>query len=139
MIAAHVNYRNNEAGLVADTFFPIENAERRLTRAVHIRLPEKGFLPEQVEELANIMGDATGNCNLFLHYGDKGAKEVTIHATSACMVNPSPQLKNSVENLFGEGSYWCTAGFGHSSHNNDTDERIKIEPKPWERKKAQMS
>ena len=139
MITAHVNYRNNEAGLVADAFFQIENAPRRLTRAVHIRIPEENFLPEHVDKLAHIMGEVKGTCNLFIHYGDPGQSETTIHATSACLVTPSLQLKTKVEDLLGEGSYWCSAGYGLPTHNNDADERIKIEPKPWERKKAQAN
>jgi len=137
MILAHVNYRNNEAGLVADAFFPIESAERRLTRAVHVRVPKNEFTDQRIDELAQVMGDTSGKCNLFLHYGDEGdSSEVTVHATSSCLVNPTPQLKAKVENLLGDGSYWCSAGFGLPSHNNDSEERIKIEPKPWERKKA---
>jgi len=41
MIQAHVNYRNDDPGLVADAFYTMDEVEERLTKAVHIRIDEK--------------------------------------------------------------------------------------------------
>jgi DNA polymerase-3 subunit alpha len=133
MIKAHVNYRNNEPGLVADDIFGIDDAESKLTKAVHVRLGESAFDRDIVEKLAVTLGDSPGVCNVFLHYLDGRKKEVTVHATGACMVGPSAGLREKVEAIAGPGSYWCSAGFGLPSHNMDSDERVKVEVKPWER------
>ena len=133
MVRAHVNYRNDEPGLVADAFYTMDDAEQRLTKAVHVRLNEKDFDGARIEELAQLLGANPGPCNVFLHYRDQRKKEVTVHATGACMVGPSSRLREQVEAITGEGSYWCSAGFGLPSHNLDTDERVKVEVKPWER------
>jgi len=86
-----------------------------------------------VDDLAKLLGSEHGPCNVFLHYRDRNAKEVTVHATSACMVRPSRGLREKVEALVGAGGYWCSAGFGLPSHNLDTGDQIMVEPKPWER------
>ncbi|MFP6584093.1 MAG: DNA polymerase III subunit alpha [Candidatus Hydrogenedentota bacterium] len=136
MIHSHVNYRNKEAGLVADALYPIEGIEQRLTKAVHIRLPQKEAANGVVRKLAELLGENSGSCNVFLHYEDAKNTEFIVHATSSCMVGPSPQLRKQVELLVGEGSYWCSAGIGLPSHNSDTEEHIRPEPRRYPRKNA---
>lgn len=134
MINSHINYRNGEAGLVADALYPMDQVEQRLTKAVHIRLSQEEAANGMARALAEMLGENAGSSNVFLHYEDPAHNEYIVHATSSCMVIPSPRLRKSVESLVGEGNYWCSAGIGLPSHNSDTEERIKIERKPWEKK-----
>ena len=129
MVRAHVNYRNGDAGLVADEIMPIDDAPKRMTRAVHIRVSENGEPEEdRISALALMLDGSRGSCNVFLHYTTEDRQDVIVHATSACLVQPSPRLMQEVEGLLGENSIWYSAGFGLPSHINE--QRAPSKPKP---------
>ncbi len=132
MITAKVNYRNNEAGFIAVNILPIEEAERQLTKAVHIRVPVSALKDGEVNKLAEILGESRGACDVFLHVLTPEYTEVIIHATSACRVSPTRALRINVEELLGEGSFWCSAGMGMPSH---TPPKISAPEQPrWKRR-----
>jgi DNA polymerase III subunit alpha len=129
MVRAHVNYRNGDAGLVADEIMAIEDAPKRMTRAVHIRLAENEKPKEDcISALALMLDGSRGTCNVFLHYTTEDRQDVVVHATSACLVQPSPRLVQEVEGLLGENSIWFSAGFGLPSHVNE--QRAPARPRP---------
>lgn len=137
MLQARVNYRNREAGLVAVQVFPIEEAERHLTRAVHIRLRTDEMTRKEAEQLAELLGNKPGPCDVYLHCAAPGKGEVVVHAVSACRVTPSNELRDAVEALAGEGSYWCSAGLGLPGHNSP---KVVAQEQPaWKRKRAAQS
>lgn len=119
MISARVNYRNNEAGLVASDVIPIEEAEKHLTKAVHIRLSTVGLDETLLQRLAGILDARPGRCDVYLHCYTPEHKEVTIHATSACRVAASEALRKDIEDLLGEETVWFSAGNALPKHDGE--------------------
>jgi len=117
MVPARVSFRNNTPGLVAADVLAIEDTEKHLTRAVHIRLHTPGLDQALLERLAHILGERPGKCDVFLHCLTPEHAEITIHATSACRVAPSPALRKEVEDLLGEDTLWF-AGSNGLAHND---------------------
>jgi DNA polymerase-3 subunit alpha len=105
MITAKVNYRNGEAGLIAQDILPIDSVEKNLTKAIHIRLDLTAAAQPPVDELANILGAQPGECDVYLHCRTS-EKNVTVHASEACLVAPSDELRQQVEALLGNDSLW---------------------------------
>ncbi|MCP4642817.1 MAG: DNA polymerase III subunit alpha [bacterium] len=118
VIAAKVKIRNDEAGLLADDIVPIEEAEAKFTKIVHVQLradlSERGVL----DTMAEVLGARPGPCDVYLHCTTPGADEVTVHASSACTVAATPELRSEIERLLGEGSVWYSAGNGLPQHSN---------------------
>ncbi|HEO72608.1 MAG TPA: DNA polymerase III subunit alpha, partial [Candidatus Hydrogenedentes bacterium] len=112
MIPARVNFRNDEAGLLADDIIPIEEAESRLTRAVHIRFNTIGLDDTLLEHLMDVLSAKPGPCDVYLHCITPNQDEVTVHATSACRVAPSPGLRANIEDILGEDTVWYSGGNG---------------------------
>ncbi len=106
MIPARVSFRNNTPGLVASDVMAIEDAEKTLTRAVHVRLQTMGLDETLVEELAQILGRAPGRCDVFLHCMTPENSDVVIQATSVCKVAPTDSLREKVEQLLGMDTIW---------------------------------
>lgn len=117
MIPSKVNFRNSEPSLLANELIPIEDAEKHLTRAVHVRLNTVGLCEELLEKLAVLLESKPGRCDVYLHCITPENDEVTVHATSACRVTPSAELRESVEQLLGEDTYWLTGGNGLPRHD----------------------
>ena len=115
MIPARVSFRNDEPGLLADQIVAIEDTEKRLTRAVHIRVNTVGIDDALLTELIDILDTKPGRCEVYLHCVTAARDEVTIHATSACRVAPSQELQTDVERLLGADSLWYTGGNGNAA------------------------
>jgi DNA polymerase-3 subunit alpha len=116
MVRAKINYRNDEPGLIGEEIMPIEDAEKRLTRAVHIRVKGNSNGEGALEQLAELLGAKPGDCDVFLHCASEMNAEVVIHATGVCRVQPSQKLVENVEALLGPSSLWYSAGFGMPTH-----------------------
>jgi DNA polymerase-3 subunit alpha len=116
ILPAHINLRNGEPGLIADDVIPIEEAQARLTKAVHIRMNTIGLDEARVDELAQVLGKHSGPCDVYLHCAMPDAREVTVHATAACMVSPTGELVRQIEQLFGEDALWFSGENGLPKH-----------------------
>ncbi len=127
VMPAHVNYRKEVPGLIIDDVIPADQATARLTQAVHIRMNTLGLQPTLVEELARVLGRYPGNCDVYLHCKLPDEREVTVHASAACLVEPSHRLVQEIEDLFGECALWYSVANGLPQHRAPT-------PKP-ERKR----
>ncbi len=116
LIPSRVSYRNDAPGLLANDVLAIEEAETRLTRAVHVRVVPNGHDAERLEQLAEALGGHAGDCDVYLHCDTPGGLSVTIHAVDACRVQPSAPLKEAIENVVGLGNCWYSGGNGLPAH-----------------------
>lgn len=116
---ARVTIRDEKPSLIAENLVTIEEAESLLAQSFHVRLAEDQQVPEIVHELAVLLGQHPGKCDVFLHCLHP-VGEVIIHATSACLVNPTGQLHAQVAALLGEGASFCSAGIGLPSHTSSS-------------------
>jgi DNA polymerase-3 subunit alpha len=135
MIQARVNYRNSEAGLLVSDVFPVEDAEKLLTRALHVRVPYEKLGNGAARELAETIGQDAfrGDCDVYLHCATPAAGELTIHATQACRVTPNRNLQRAIEALLGAGTVYCSGGMNLPTHR--PPEELKPQEPPWRRHK----
>jgi DNA polymerase III subunit alpha len=116
LVATHVNYRNDEAGLIADDLIPVEDAERKLTRALHVALDVEQMSNGAVDKLAQLLGNHPGTCDVYLHCDWSDGRKAVVHATSSCKVRATPTLRDQAAKIVGESRVWFSAGRGLPSH-----------------------
>lgn len=116
MMRARVSHRGQAPGLVALQIFPIEDAEKEFTTAVHIRMQTAGLDDVLVERIAEVLGARPGKCDVYLHCITADRDEVTVHATGSCRVAASRALRQEIEGILGEDCLWFSAGMGLPSH-----------------------
>ncbi len=126
-----VNIRDEKHTLIAENILAIDESEGVLARALHVRLKPEHQAPDLVHKLACLLGNAKGDCDVFLHclLPDKGG-EAVVHATSACRVAPSERLALAIEALLGADVLFLSAGMGLPSHrppreNHETPRRFR--------------
>lgn len=117
ILPSHVNYRKGEPGLIADGIVPIDQAETKLAKAVHIRVSTLGLDDGLLSKLALLLDDNPGRCDVYLHCAMPDQREVTVHATRSCKVAPSTELATQIEELLGESCLWFSAASGLPQHN----------------------
>ena len=134
LASARMSRRNGEPGFLANAFWRLEDAVSHLTRAIHVRLDLEKVTPDQVEQLAGILGAESGPCDVFLHCHTSEAEEVVLHATSACCVGAGDALRQAVDALLGPDALWYSAGMGYPSHQAP---RVTQQEQPrWKKRKA---
>ena len=111
VIPARVSFRNNTPGLVASEVYAIEEVEKTLTKAVHVRLQTTGLDEILIEKLAHLFGETPGKCDVFVHCMTPENKDVTVQATHVCKVAATESLREKVEDLLGKDTIWFA---GHS-------------------------
>ena len=107
---ARVNYREDKLSFVANDLVPVDDAERYLSRALHVRVHPPRQQPEVMKKLALLLGSLPGPCDVYLHCGLSDGGEVVVHAPNACRVAPSKQLRYVVEELLGQDTVFFSAG-----------------------------
>lgn len=133
LLGAHVNVRNGENTLIADDLLSIGEAEGKLSKAVHIRVDAASLEEPATEQLAKLLGNAPGACDVYLHCRT-GHEEITVHATDACRVAPSIELRQAIETLLGPGAVYFSSGMGLPSHFKKKE---APPPPKWKKRVAQ--
>lgn len=118
MIIGRVNYRNDEPGIIVEDVMPVHEAEDRLTRALHVRVNADVLSNGAAVQLAEVLGENPGHCDVYVHCLTEDRDEVTVHATSTCRVAASPELKAEVAALIGDDAVWWSGANGLPVHNN---------------------
>jgi hypothetical protein len=104
---------------VANDLIPVAEAEGRLTKAVHVRINASALDEDLLERLAHLFGDRPGKCDVYLHCVTPGQADVVIHATGACRVAATADLRIEVERILGEDALWFTGGNGLPRHSDE--------------------
>lgn len=137
LLPCRVNYRKEEPSLIATDVIAVGEAEDRLVRAVHVRLDRlaqgEDGLNGALDEVAMVLGGASGPCDVYLHLAAGAHGEVVIHANEACRVAPGRKLREKLELILGEGNVWFSGGMGLPSHQ-PARSAPRDEP-PWKRRR----
>jgi DNA polymerase-3 subunit alpha len=86
----------------ASSVVPLDEAKKERISKVHFRLRTPGLSREQLLRLREILEENRGGCEALLHLIVPPQSEVIVALSSALTVEPSEQMRQSVEGLFGE-------------------------------------
>ena len=106
VIPARVSFRNNTPGLVASDVIAIDDVEKTLTKAVHVRLQTIGLDDILIDQLAHLFGETPGKCDVYIHCMTPEHTDVTVQATHVCRVAATESLREQVEALLGRDTLW---------------------------------
>ncbi len=113
---ARVNMREGRQSFIANEIHPLDDAERELTRAVHVRLQAYQQQTRLLEQLGALLSGASGPCDVYLHCETPDTGEVVLHAPASCRVSPTRQLRHAIEDLLGQDSVFFSGGMRMPSH-----------------------
>ncbi|OGP85570.1 MAG: DNA polymerase III subunit alpha [Deltaproteobacteria bacterium RBG_16_54_11] len=86
----------------ASSVVPLDEAKKERISKVHFRLRTPGLSKEQMLRLREILEENKGGCEALLHLIVPPQSEVIMALSPALTVEPSEQMRQSVEGLFGE-------------------------------------
>jgi DNA polymerase III subunit alpha len=123
-VIGEVNTGDDKPKLFPQEIMALEDAPRRFTKQVHLRLHTAHLKPESLESVRGLIAAHSGKCPLFLCFVRPAGELVFLEANERFFVTPSRQLQQAANDLFGEETYYAKV-------DTALPER---QPKRWERK-----
>jgi DNA polymerase-3 subunit alpha len=124
LVIGEVNTGDDRPKIFPQEIMPLEDAPRRFTRQVHLRLHTAHLKPEQLESVRQLVAAHPGKCPLLLCFMRPGGEVVFVDTNERFSVMPSQKLQQEADVRFGEETYYAKA-------DTSLPERS---PRRWERK-----
>ncbi len=106
MVIGEVSISEDQPKIFPQDIFPLEEAPRKFTKQVHLRLHTAHLKPESIEKIRDLVAAHPGRCALFLCFVQPGGEVVFVEVHERYSVNPSLELERAANELFGEGTYY---------------------------------
>ncbi|MGO9585797.1 MAG: DNA polymerase III subunit alpha [Limisphaerales bacterium] len=124
LVIGEVNTGDDRPKIFPQEIMPLEDAPRRFTRQVHLRLHTAHLKSEQLESVRELVAAHPGKCPLLLCFMRPGGEVIFVDTNERFSVTPSQKLQQEADARFGEETYYAKA-------DTSLPERP---PRRWERK-----
>jgi DNA polymerase-3 subunit alpha len=124
LVVGEVNTGDERTKIFPQEILPLEDAPKRFTKQVHLRLHAAHLKPEQLESLRELVAAHPGKCPLLLCIQQPGGEIVFMDTSKHFSVAPSQKLQQEADARFGVETYYAKADMS-------LPERT---PRRWERK-----
>jgi DNA polymerase-3 subunit alpha len=124
LVIGEVNTGDERPKIFPQEIMPLEDAPKRFTKQVHLRLHTAHLKPEQLEGVRELVAAHPGKCPLLLCFMQPGGGTVFMDTNERFSVTPSLKLQHEADARFGEDTYYAKV-------DTALPERA---PRRWERK-----
>jgi DNA polymerase-3 subunit alpha len=107
LVVGEVNTGDEKPKIFPVEIIPLDDAPRRFTKQVHLRLHTAHLKPEHLESVRELVAAHPGKCPLFLCFVRPTGEVVFIETHETFSVTPSRQLQETADQLFGEETYYA--------------------------------
>ena len=124
LVIGEVNTGDERPKIFPQEILPLEEAPRRFTKQVHLRLHTAHLQPEQIESVQQLVSSYPGKCPLYLCFVRPAGEIIFVETHEKFFVAPSQKLQQAADELFGEQTYYAKV-------DTSPPERA---PRKWERR-----
>ncbi len=124
LVVGEINNGEDKPKIFPQELMPLEDAPRKFTKQVHLRLNMSALTPDRLQTLGELTRAHPGKCPLFLCCRYPGGEVVFIEAHERFSVNPSLPFEKAADEL-------CVADTYYAKVDTALPERT---PRRWERK-----
>jgi DNA polymerase-3 subunit alpha len=108
LIIGEVNLSDDKPKVFPQEILPLDDAPRRFTRQVHLRLRTEQLTPAALERAHRLVSSFAGRIPLFLCLRRPDGETVFIEAHERCGVRPCRELQEAVDDAFGPQTYYAS-------------------------------
>ncbi len=109
LVIGEVNTGDDKPKIFPQEIMPLEDAPRRFTKQVHLRLHTAHLKPEHLESVRELVAAHPGKCPLFLCFVRPSGEVIFVETHERFFVMPSAELQQAADELFGEETYYAKA------------------------------
>jgi DNA polymerase-3 subunit alpha len=107
LVVGEVNTGDDKPKIFPQEIMPLEDAPKKYTKQVHLRLHTAHLKPEQLESVRELVAAHPGKCPLLLCFMRPAGEVVFMDTNERFSVMPSLQLQQAADKLFGEETYYA--------------------------------
>jgi DNA polymerase-3 subunit alpha len=123
-VIGEANTSDERPKIFPQEILSLEDAPKRFTKQVHLRLHTAHLKPEQLDSIRELVAAHQGKCPLLLCFMRPGGEVVFVDTNERFSVTPSLKLQQEADAQFGEETYYAKV-------DTSPPERV---PRRWERK-----
>jgi len=124
LVIGEVNTGDDRPKIFPQEIMPLEDAPKKFTKQVHLRLHTAHLKPEQLESARELVAAHPGKCPLLLCFMRPGGEVIFMDTNERFGVTPSLKLQQEADARFGEETYYAKV-------DTSLPERS---PRRWERR-----
>ena len=126
LVIGEVNTGEDRPKIFPQEIMPLEDAPRKYTKQVYLRLQMAHLQPENIESVRELITAHPGRCPLFLCFSKPTGEKIFVETHERYFVAPSRELQQAADDLFGEGTFFAKV-------DTSLPERVQ---RRWEKKPA---
>jgi DNA polymerase III subunit alpha len=107
LVIGEVNTGEDRPKIFPQEIMPLEDAPRKYTKQVHIRIQMAHVKPEQIESVRELIAAHPGKCQLLLCFSRPTGEHIFVETHEKFFVTPSRELQKAADDLFGEGTFYA--------------------------------
>ncbi|HUB86708.1 MAG TPA: OB-fold nucleic acid binding domain-containing protein, partial [Verrucomicrobiae bacterium] len=107
LVVGEVNNGDERPKIFLQEILPLEDAPKKFTKQVHLRLQAAHLQPEQLESVRELVAAHPGKCPLFLCFMQPAGEIVFVETNERFYVTPSLKLQHEADARFGEETYYA--------------------------------
>jgi DNA polymerase III subunit alpha len=107
LVIGEVNNGEDKPKIFPQEILPLEEAPKKFTKQVHLRLHTAHLQPEQLNAVSELVAAHPGKCSLFLCFMKPAGEVVFVETSERFSVTPSLKLQHDADARFGEETYYA--------------------------------
>ena len=107
LVVGEVNNGDDRPKIFPQEIMPLEDAPKKFTKQVHLRLHTAHLKPEQLESVRELVAAHPGKCPLLLCFMRPGGEVIFVDTNERFSVTPSQKLQQEADARFGEETYYA--------------------------------
>jgi DNA polymerase-3 subunit alpha len=107
LVIGEVNIGDDKPKIFPQEIMPLEDAPKKFTKQVHLRLHTAHLKPEQLNAVTELVAAHPGKCPLLLCFMQPGGGTVFMDTNERFAVTPSLKLQHEADARFGEETYYA--------------------------------
>jgi DNA polymerase-3 subunit alpha len=107
LVVGEVNTGDERPKIFPQEIMPLEDAPRKFTRQVHLRLNMAHVAPSQLQSVHDLVAAHPGKCPLLLCFMKPTGERVFVETHEKFFVSPSRELQQAADQLLGEETYYA--------------------------------
>jgi DNA polymerase-3 subunit alpha len=124
LVIGEVNTGEDRPKIFPQEILPLEDAPKKYTKQIHLRLHTAHLKPEDFESVREIVAANPGKCPLLLCFMRPAGETIFVDTNERFGVAPSLKLQHAIDARFGEETYYAKV-------DTSLPERTK---RSWEKK-----
>jgi DNA polymerase-3 subunit alpha len=109
LVIGEVNTGDDKPKIFPQEIMPLEDAPRRFTKQVHLRLNTAHLDPAKLGAIHELIASYPGKCPLFLCFKRPTGELIYIETHDKFFVTPSREFQEAADKLLGEDTYYAKA------------------------------